>query len=309
MNGVIRQGFTLIELMVVLVILSVLVALSMVGLSIVRSSASDTQTANALRQLGFAWVQYSADSKGRFVPGFVNADIQNKMKMAAAYPDHNWVSPAPTFEQDLPNIGGPWVWRLVQYLGGELETILPPDMRDLLPLSDYPAHGAAIANQPQFAYNGWYVGGHWSMAEDMSRPLLAYRKARLRNRSRLDLVSESLGEMKHPSRIAVFMPGLLVPTPGAANIDMKDVTSWFEVTPPVLAEEVQWMLVGDGAAESVIFDAMVPSFGPRHDTPVYHADGHIERVPSQKLRDQARWIDAAKEIDGVPARDFTHEPD
>lgn len=64
------QGFTLVELLVVIVILGLLAALALPALNRVRSKSNTVITINNLRQLQMANIAYASDNNGFFVPNW-----------------------------------------------------------------------------------------------------------------------------------------------------------------------------------------------------------------------------------------------
>jgi len=302
-----RRGYTLIELMVVLAIIGVLLAMAGGGLILARRAAVQTSQSSNLRQLGLAWAQYNTSSRGRFVPGWVSSQAQRDRRMVLAYPDTTLIPPAPSFSEDLPNIAGPWTWRLIPYLGNDLGTLVSGEDRDLLPVLDYEQYGEQIAFQPAFAYNGWYVGGHCTIPDGASRAILSFSSARLGDRVKDNVVAESLGRMSHPSRIVVFMPGARMAEPRAYTVTDEFAPPWFEVTPPFLADQEMWRVLTPDDVETFFAEVAVPRLGHGMDTPVFHADGHIDTHALNTLKNQNMWIDVARVVDGIPAEEFTHE--
>lgn len=63
-----RSGFTLVELLVVVLIIAVLAALSMVGLSRMRAAGDRATTVSVMRQLQIANTSYAGDHSGQYVP-------------------------------------------------------------------------------------------------------------------------------------------------------------------------------------------------------------------------------------------------
>ncbi len=303
------RGYTLVELMVVLTIIGILIALTGGGLLLAKRAADQAAHANNLRQVGFAWSQYNVDNAARFVPGFVSTRVQRNRRMGIAYPDHTPIPPAPSFEDGQPNIGGPWTWRLVDYLSMSMGPLLRGQDRDLLPLTDYPPHGEKIAYGPAFAYNGWYIGGHWTMSTDGVRPLQAFRRSRLADRSFTNVVVTSAGKVKHPTKLIVFAAGTLVEQPGFASATEFEAPGWFEITPPILADQRMWQMDVLDTVEVFEQNVAIPWLNTGRDLPVFHLDGHIETLTLADLSKQDRWIDAARQVEDIPATQFTHEPE
>lgn len=67
----IRQGFTLVELLVVVSILTLLISLLLPALTRARKAAQQTQCASNLRQLQLAALQYAHDHQGVILPTYV----------------------------------------------------------------------------------------------------------------------------------------------------------------------------------------------------------------------------------------------
>ena len=304
-----RLAYSLVELMVVLAIISILIAMSTTGLMYLRRSAAGIDQANDLRQLGLAWSQYNVDSRDKFVAGWISRNSQRDLRLVLAYPDDGIISPAPTFDDALPNTAGPWTWRLAPYLDNDLEPMLDQEMRDIMPITDYAERGEHIAYHPAFAYNGWYVGGHYEFSQEQNRPILEFSHSRLADRTYKNVVAESLSRMQHPSSTFVFMPGAFMAKTGPWGISDGDSfgPDWFEVTPPVLADQPLWTQLSMDDIETLRDDVAIPRIGLDQRIPVFFADGHIRTQSMTDLMNQSHWIDAAKHVEDIPIGSFTHE--
>jgi prepilin-type N-terminal cleavage/methylation domain-containing protein/prepilin-type processing-associated H-X9-DG protein len=74
-----RHGFSLVELLVVIVIVAVLAALSVMGLSRMRSAGDRATTVSVLRQLQIANTSYAHDHGGQYVPLSSMDENQNRI--------------------------------------------------------------------------------------------------------------------------------------------------------------------------------------------------------------------------------------
>ena len=73
-----QNGFTLVELLVVIGIIALLIAILMPALSAAREHAKRVQCMSNLRQLTWAWLMYTNEHKGRFCSSEVQTFIPSK---------------------------------------------------------------------------------------------------------------------------------------------------------------------------------------------------------------------------------------
>lgn len=77
-HPIIRRGFTLTELLVVILIIAVLAALSFSGVRELRSAADKTNSIRNLAQLQIANASYSSENAGKYVPYVVYNEQGNR---------------------------------------------------------------------------------------------------------------------------------------------------------------------------------------------------------------------------------------
>src|SRR6478672_6462578 len=84
----IGNGFTLVELLVVIGIIAVLVGILLPALNKARRSAATVQCSSNMKQIATAMLQYIANSKGKFPPSGAPA-IRTFIRLAGGGPT-NW---------------------------------------------------------------------------------------------------------------------------------------------------------------------------------------------------------------------------
>jgi len=173
--NVMRDGFTIVELLVSIAVIFVLITTAFVAFRLVKKGADRTQSVNALRQMMAGYNLYSGEHKQRLMPGYVdptmldNAEPINpvELDLRAKTASGLLLSEADT---------GPYIWRLAPYLDNAWQTFMAdyrsPAMNERLAL-EYGDGGAAgvygpgtvgvnqygIAARPSFGLNSIYVGG------------------------------------------------------------------------------------------------------------------------------------------------------
>jgi len=301
-----RRGFSIIEILVVLVVIAVLAGLLFPALSGSRRRARKTAELNSLRQVGFAWQLYTTGSAERLLPGYLNVEVQQAWNVAWAYPDGDVIEPGPDYNPALPNHVGAWTWRLMDRLDYDYRTLLGHDKPEW-DIHEIEQHAGEFAATPGFGYNGFYVGGWWTQWGEPRRPRPFFSKVELTDGSPANLVATAASQITKPAELLIFCttftaaPGLHARppshTPGA---DMA--------VPRLVAGNDRWTLHPGDRLEAFI-ETAVP-IGRYNGMPATcFADAHVDDLPLVDLVDQRLWINRAKQVGDVPARDFTHTPD
>jgi prepilin-type N-terminal cleavage/methylation domain-containing protein len=118
-----RDGFSLVELLVVMAILALLVGMLMPAIQAARESARQAQCRNRLRQIGIALVDYET-THGLFPPGYVTTVVKETPPTAPATPPgtpnpsgiRRWDAPPPTLRVEPSQPGWSWLAYLLPFL-------------------------------------------------------------------------------------------------------------------------------------------------------------------------------------------------
>ena len=312
-----RFGFTMVEMLVVVGIITVLVAMLLPALGGAQRRASKLEEFNRLRQIGFAWNLYANDSDDAALPGYLEENVQTDWEVLYRFPDK---SDVPVTEVET------WPWRLLGYLDFDHDVILGylDKVETSKPaMMDYDLHvdpedpsslsrPEEIAQYPAFGYNAYYIGGWWKMVSygsiEMPRPRFydAHHDGQ-----RISVVARSISSIRNTDRMVVFCSSAAMRAGEALAYKnfVNDYTLGSHcVVPPTLADVPQWSLDPDNPSfyqlKVLIGSAIEPTSVPigryTGQAAALHADGHIEPHLPGDLMDQRAWINTAT------SKDFTH---
>ncbi len=170
-------GFTIVEMLTVIAIITLLMGLLLPALAGAKKSSQKMKEINALRQIGVAWNQYAFSQGDAALPGFLEPRVQEVWNAKFEFIDSSVIPPAPNSPaqnwKKIPNLAGPWTWRLLPYLDYNHEMVHghidEPDYDRTsmtvaqIASSPYKEEAERIAYEPGFGYNAIYVGGWWEM--------------------------------------------------------------------------------------------------------------------------------------------------
>ncbi len=296
-----RQGFTLVEMLVVIVIILALTALALPAIMAGRNAASAAQCTSNLRQLGLAINQYEAQN--------------------GSYPQYRAEYPPIT---NAYGVSRPrWQWTLASYLGGWAQNpdalaaaantadaptfdnvpldnavLLCPSLSGSTP-STLNSNAATSIRNGSYGYNFGYLGNNRTLVDgDATTPTLFYPVKLVREPSRTIAFGDSRGGMvSHGGHSFTLDPPHMVP-----REDNVTVNSPYWQQSPFNGTALAG--VNPYGPDEGTPDIVVP-FSPaearhRGRANVVFLDGHVE---SQTLTDLGYAL-----INGVPQLQTTATP-
>lgn len=307
------RAFTIVELLVVIAVIGVLVGLILPALSGVQKRGHKAIEMNDIKQIGIAWNLYAQNNNDAALPGYLSIQTQTPPTatirgwgVAYQYPDHTNIPPAPAYLPGNPNIAGPWTWRLLSYLNYNHDAVhgyaAEVDV-DKFAMAQ-PAEAQAIAEQPAFGYNGYYIGGYWDQLisdGSVQRPVYKYYDhCGVADGTRL-LIPTTIAQIKRSSDMVAFCSSTkLAPSSAGQPFYGKlrsDLAGAHLVSPPTLATEPQWRPFAQNPLNAVevlsAADAYVPLQRFTSASAVLFADGHCDSESYNALFDQRKWIVSA----------------
>jgi (E)-4-hydroxy-3-methylbut-2-enyl-diphosphate synthase len=333
-----RTGFTIVEMLVVIGIITLLLGLGLGALTGAIGRGKKTKELNWLRQVHVAWMLYSGNSEEQILPGFTDEATQQSWKVTYRN------TAGQTLDRRLAQT---YVWRLAPFLDFNIESFLayrggselsmdesryyPPELEAQLPgwmASAIGLNGAGAAFQPAIGYNAYYCGGWWAAAAPGQPPQLTFADAAFTDEGGLAvrgrLVVRNQGAIKRPDQWMIFGASTYAP-PGRFNSFSDNVPGAAWITPPQLANQPIWNLSatvgslapgageGDGggagttiqgAGDITILQAQAVPLARYGGKAVAlgFADGHTDTQTLSALLDIRTWVDPARE------RTFTHQP-
>ncbi|MHC4948498.1 MAG: type II secretion system protein [Planctomycetota bacterium] len=232
-----RDGFTIIELLVAIGVLTLLIGLLVPALAGVKKRARKADELNRLRQVGVAWAAYANQNDGGLLPGYLGREALAGWGTKFKYPDGTEIPPAPDYAISDPNIAGPWTWRLLPYLDHDPASVLGHRDGASIDVRQLQDRAEEAAFEPAFAYNGMFVGGWWYGPRDF---MYERGKDDVTDR-RVRLVSRTLGAVRRSAELITFTTAALR-TSGThfQNEVHDDEDGTFLILPPIVQTRAIW---------------------------------------------------------------------
>jgi prepilin-type N-terminal cleavage/methylation domain-containing protein len=306
-----QDGFTIVELLVVIGIISVLAALLLPAVGGAQRRSLKLQESNQIRQVGVAWSLYANSNDDAALPGFLEEDVQvdpgnpSAWNVKYRFPDKSTI-PADDAEE--------WPWRLASYLSFNYELFLGYDgLADASPMA-MQANATQVAEEPAFGYNAYYVGGWWRIPSGENRPRFMYDRSRGIDQDgdefAATLVVRSPSRIRHSDALIIFCSSGVVPAGSGSTTSNyyrtlpDNYPGAHYVEPPTRADQDLWTAGAvDRSVLEPLEEAAMPIARYTNEVAVLQGDLHIESYLPGALDDQRLWINAAR------SKSFMHTPD
>ncbi|MFO0894748.1 MAG: prepilin-type N-terminal cleavage/methylation domain-containing protein [Phycisphaerales bacterium] len=280
-----RPGFTLVEMLVTLAIITILMGLLLTGLRAARGTARDGTQLSNVRQLFVAWTLYANQNQDACMPGFMDAQVQATWKLK--YKNQSGQNLDPALCQT-------YTWRLLPFYAYSTDVTLgymtdvDPDINTTLytePIRGYtlPAElstastlpGSAAAIAPAFGYNAYYLGGWWTTQS--GAPSMAFEDAKdPTGGNGVRVVARTIGAVSRPSDMVAFASSALS-DPGTfkGTEELAIGAAW--VVPPWLGTQQVWS-IGQAVQQTLSVPGQPTSLFAPEPAPVMQAQGDVGAI-------------------------------
>jgi prepilin-type N-terminal cleavage/methylation domain-containing protein/prepilin-type processing-associated H-X9-DG protein len=254
-----REGFTLLELLVVIVIIAVLMGIALPVATSVRNKARMTAEINAGRQLTAGYLSYAAENDGELMPGYLAG-------ASVAYPNGD-IAGGPEAER--------YPWRLAPYVSWNENVFLVNDARKAVQGMDTKSSNYRyfVSLTPSLGLNTYCVGGYQS-----STGLLSPND-----------VATKIGQVEKLSNLVAFVSSRTKTSAGAAQ--SGDIAGSFYVRPPIYGA-TKWR-AGNFDAKRASLDFGNVDFRHGRKAVVTFLDGSVRLMSIGELRDMRLWARTA----------------
>lgn len=267
-----QSGFTVIELLVVVALVTLVVSLAIPATRSVRNRAAQAVEVSAARQLLVGWTSYATDHAGAILPGYRNG--------LPAFDENG----EPIASQTIGVAAARYPWRIAPYLNHDFRGLyLDANLRTLdeLAATDRSNYLYQTSVFPSLGLNTTFVGGDENDGAFSPAYLNVYGK----------FFVDRLSRVRHTERLLVCASARGAdPQSGFGESILE---GWFRVRSPVFTAP-RWgerYLDEDAASCGQI----ARRNGAR--TVCGFVAGHVEVRTPDELRDMRLWADQADSVD------------
>ena len=255
-----RSGFTMIELIVVIAVLSVIAALIIPAIAVFRRNSGMSREISAARQLMVGYHLYAAEHNGELLPGYGNFPAFDDMG----------------FELKNP-VNQRYPWRIAPYIQYDVRLLWGNNVDDRLsnlskgPRDDY-VYGVSV--QPALGINAAFVGGDYStLPPNHERALQKYGQ----------FCVTRLTQAAKPQDLIVFASA-------GASYDGKRLTGYFKIQAPNFTAR-NWESGYASSSTPDQFGNVDFRWGGKAVAAML--DGHAELLDFKQMNDMRRWSNQA----------------
>ena len=270
------SGFTIVELLVVIGVISAVIALVIQGAGTLRTTAERAREMAAGRALAQAWTSYAMDHLGEVLPGYAAG-------LDAFDPLGNRVD-----VDSSPVAAKRWPWRLTPYLGDDISSLYSDGQnfrQKGLSTEDNSSMLYEVSVFPSFGMNSIFVGGdeNYGGSSDIFTEVFG------------QFYVKKLSTVRRPDRLVVFATARSRTDIDSGNSPIYE--GFFRILPPAWSTPI-W--ASEHNEEDPQSSGMLSD---RHQSKVITAsvDGRVDLDTISDLRDMRRWSDAATREDWVLA--------
>jgi hypothetical protein len=215
------------------------------------------------------------------------------------------------------NIPGPWPWRLLPYLDFNHDIVHGYTGEDGFEMTSVHSdlfEAEEIAYEPAFGYNGYYVGGYWTMIPNFGgggvatpRPMY-WDHCRDGTREALQLV-QTLSQMHRSSQLVIFCSSSKLPSGNYLSFS-RELPGGHLIEPPTRETTQIWSPVPPQNVPYTVSvyptEAFVPIPRYTETCAVLYGDAHIDSQQPGALLDQRYWINNATGYDAGTGTIYKH---
>ena len=269
-----RRGFTIVELLVVIAVISLLMGILLPALGLLRTQARHVTERNSARQATIAWTSYAFDNRGDLLPGY-------RSGLPASTAEGESIA-----DETVGVAANRYPWRLAPYLAHNFDVLYVNEQNNVLDgmrNQSYADFLYTSATFPSLGLNTTWVGG--DEIDGCFNPALVEMLGQF--------YSKQLSRVRNPSRVMVFCSARGNSGTGGVGGDITQ--GYFKVSSPNFSAR-RWDAEYD-PAESSSFGNLSARWGTDDEAVVSRIDGSVDSLDLVELQDMRNWADMATSPD------------